>query len=143
MLIYFNGADATTTGDKNGTNTEAANWFMQQVSSNNGTPQNPSYYLSAADADTLNNIFQQISDQIESGGSSTSLSEDTVIKDIIAPAFSLTERADESSIELETYSCTDKKNGKYIWEKNADAMGATAAVDGDQVSVPGFDYPKQ
>ncbi len=31
----------------------ACNWFMQQVSSNNGAPRTPSYYLSAADTGAL------------------------------------------------------------------------------------------
>ena len=144
----FSGADASSVGTKPDSDLSnnsssipsAANWFMQNLSSNNGTPQNPSYYLSAGDANTLNNIFQQISDQIESGGSSTTLSDETVIRDIIAPAFSLTEEADESSIELETYSCIGKDGNKYTWSKNADAMGATATVNGDQVSVTGFDF---
>ena len=136
----FAGADATSAGDKDGTNTEAANWFMQQVSSNNGTPQDPSYYLSAADADTLNNIFQQISDQIESGGSSTTLSDETVIKDIIAPQFTLPEGTAISDITLETYECTGKTGDSYTWKNNNATMGATAAINGDQVSVTGFDF---
>ncbi len=136
----FSGADATSSGNKNGTNTQAANWFMQQVSSNNGTPQNPSYYLSAADADTLNNIFQQISDQIESGGSTATLSSETVIKDIISPSFALPAGATAANITLETYQCTGKSGDVYTWSKNADAMGATATVTGDQVSVTGFDF---
>lgn len=136
----FSGADATNAGDSNGADTEKCNWFMQNVSSNNGTPQNPSYYLSAADAATLNNIFQQISDQIESGGASTTLSSETVIKDIISPAFTLPEGADAEDITLETYSCTGKSGDSYTWNKNDDAMGASAAVDGDSVSVTGFDF---
>lgn len=51
--------------------------------------QNPSYYLSAADAESLKNIFQQISDQIETGGSSTTLSSEAVVKDIISQQFCL------------------------------------------------------
>ena len=89
----FSGANATSAGSSSGTETEKANWFMQQVSSNNGTPHTPSYYLSAVDAASLNNIFQQISSQIETGGSSTTLSESTVIKDIISPQFTLPEGA--------------------------------------------------
>lgn len=136
----FTGADATSADNANGTDTQKANWFMQNLSSNNGTPQNPSYYLSAADADTLKNIFQQISDQIESGGSSTTLSSVTVIKDIIAPAFTLPEGASASDITLETYACTGKSGDAYTWSKNDTAIGATATVSGDQVSVTGFDF---
>ena len=137
----FSGADATSAGNKNGTNIQAANWFMQQVSSNNGTPQSPSYYLSAGDAGTLNNIFQQISNQIESGGSSTTLGSQTVIKDIISPAFELPAGATADSITLETYACTGKdSDGNYTWSNNNNTKGATATVSGGQVSVTSFDF---
>lgn len=132
----FSGADATSAGNQNGSDTQKANWFMQKVSSNNGTPQTPSYYLSAADANTLNNIFKQISDQIETGGSSTTLDASAVVKDIIAPAFSLPADATAENITLETYSYT----GENKWTKNSGAMGATATVNGDQVSVTGFNF---
>ena len=109
-----------------------------------------SYYLSAADAGSLNNIFKQISDQIESGGSSTTLSSETVIRDIIAPAFTLPEGASASDIVLETWHCTGKIGDDYTWSKNADAMGATVTIGStdsteaittnNQVSVTGFDF---
>lgn len=146
----FSGADASTAGNSAGSETEKANWFMQNLSSNNGTVQNPSYYLSAADADTLNNIFKQISDQIESGGSSTTLSSETVIRDIIAPAFTLPAGANASDIVLETWHCTGKDGDDYTWSKNAGSMGATVTIGStdsteaittnNQVNVTGFDF---
>ena len=137
----FPGADATSAVNQNGNETEKANWFMQQVSSNNGTPRTPSYYLSAGDAASLNSIFQQISDQIETGGSSSTLTSDAVVKDIISPQFTLPEGANVSSITLETYRCTGKNaDGDYTWNKNADAMGAKASISGDQVNVTGFNF---
>lgn len=132
----FPGADATDDGIADGNGSQRENVFMQKVSSNNGTPNSPSYYLSASDADTLSSIFQQISDNIETGGSSTTLSEETVIKDIIAPVFELPEGTTASDITLETYSYT----GEDHWEANHSAMGATASVNGDQVDVSGFDF---
>lgn len=138
----FSGADATSAGSNSddASTVQKSNWFMQNLSSNNGTVQTPSYYLSAADANTLNNIFQQISNQIESGGSTATLSSETVIKDIISPAFALPTGAMAANITLETYQCTGKNGDAYTWSKNADAMGATATVTGDQVSVTGFDF---
>lgn len=138
----FSGADATSAGSNSddASTVQKSNWFMQNLSSNNGTVQTPSYYLSAADANTLNNIFQQISNQIESGGSTATLSSETVIKDIISPAFALPTGATAANITLETYQCTGKNGDAYTWSKNADAMGATATVTGDQVSVTGFDF---
>lgn len=137
----FPGADATSAGNQNGNKTEKANWFMQQVSSNNGTPQSPSYYLSAADAGTLNSIFQQISDQIETGGTTSTLTSDAVVKDIISPQFTLPAGTTAANITVETYACTGKNaNDDYTWSNNNSTMGATASISGDQVNVTGFNF---
>ena len=130
-----------------------SNRFMHLVSSNypaassitqpgsiNPNLNGKSYYLSAADSGSLNNIFQQISDQIETGGSSSTLTSDAVVKDIISPQFTLPEGATASSITLETYRCTGKNGSDYTWSKNTDAMGAKASISGDQVNVTGFNF---
>ena len=136
------GADPTSAGNENGTNPEKVNWYLQSASSNNGTPQTPSNYLSASDADSLNDIFQQISQQIETGGSSSTLTGESVVKDIISPYFTLQEGATADDITLKTY----KYNGPSFdaanaWTENTgDAKGAKATVDGDKVSVTGFNF---
>lgn len=152
----FSGADASTAGkepDKdyegsgwsaNYTEAEmsaACNWFMQKVSSNNGTPRTPSYYLSAGDSASLNNIFQQISDQIETGGSETTLGSETVVKDIISPYFTLPAGTTASGIQIDTYDCTGKDGNTYTWSRTSGGNGgASATVNGDQVSVTGFNF---
>lgn len=144
----FSGANATSAGTKptgdldqdSSSLNSACNWFMQQVSSNNGTPRTPSYYLSAADTGSLSNIFQQISDNIESGGSSSTLTEESVVRDIISPQFTLPAGATASDITLETYACTGKDGDTYTWRQNDTAMGATATIDGNNVSVTGFNF---
>lgn len=152
----FSGADASTAGkepDKdyegsgwsaNYTEAEmsaACNWFMQKVSSNNGTPRTPSYYLSAGDSASLNNIFQQISDQIETGGSETTLGSETVVKDIISPYFTLPAGTTASDIRIDTYDCTGKTGNIYTWRSTSGGSGGVSAtVSGDQVSVTGFDF---
>ena len=152
----FSGADASTAGkepDKdyegsgwsaNYTEAEmsaACNWFMQKVSSNNGTPRTPSYYLSAGDSASLNNIFQQISNQIETGGAETTLGSETVVKDIISPYFTLPAGTTASGIRIDTYACTGKDGNTYTWSSTSGGNGgASATVNGDQVSVTGFDF---
>ena len=137
----FPGADATSAGNQNGNETEKANWFMQRVSSNTQYPQSPSYYLSAADAGTLNSIFQQISNQIETGGAETTLGSETVVKDIISPYFTLPAGTTASGIRIDTYACTGKDGNTYTWSGTSGGpSGATATVSGDQVSVTGFDF---
>ena len=138
----FSGADATSAGSTGNGSSDAdkGNYFLQRVSSNKQYPQSPSYYLSAADSGSLNNIFQQISNQIETGGSSSTLTSEAVVKDIISPYFTLPEGATDANITLETYKCTGKSGDAYTWSKNTDAMGATATVSGDQVNVTGFNF---
>lgn len=152
----FSGADASTAGKEpdedyydgflrpNYTDAEmsaACNWFMQKVSSNNGTPRYPSYYLSAGDSASLNNIFQQISNQIETGGAETTLGSETVVKDIISPYFTLPAGTTASGIRIDTYAYTRKDGNTYPWSGTSGGPGgATATVDGDQVSVTGFDF---
>lgn len=137
----FSGADASNAGNSSGNETQKANWFMQQVSSNNGAPRWPSYYLSAGDADSLNSIFQQISNNITTGGSSTTLGSETVIKDIISPYFTLPAGASASDIRLDTYDCTGMTGDAYTWRSTSGGNGgASAAVTGNQVSVTGFDF---
>lgn len=137
----FAGADATSPGNQGGSETAKANWFMQNVSSNNGTPNYPSYYLSAGDSASLNNIFQQISNNITTGGSSTTLDSKTVVKDIISPYFTLPAGTTAKDIQIKTYACTGKDGDTYTWSSiSSDNGGASAKVNGDQVSVTGFDF---
>lgn len=148
----FSGADANSevtepSGDLSEGNSQipaACNWFMQNLSSNNGTVQMPSYYLSASDAFAVNDIFQQITQQIESNRPSTSLTEEAVIRDVISPYFTLPEGTTLADIELTTYHCTGQDSSGFTWSQNDSAMGATAALseDGIQVSVTGFDFSK-
>ena len=141
----FSGANATSAGTEPkgdlGQNSSslnsACNWFMQQVSSNNGTPRTPSYYLSAADTGSLSNIFQQISDNIESGGSSSTLTEESVVRDIISPQFTLPAGATASDITLETYACTGKVNvfkPTLTYEDGTVYYGDTF----DRATLPGY-----
>lgn len=131
----FTGADATANGIAPGNDNRRENQFMQDVSSNNGTPQTPSYYLSASDAETLNSIFKQISDNIEDGGSSTTLNEEAVITDIIADQFQLPAGATEDDIKLYTANYI----GDNQWGDPV-AFDGEVTVDGSDVSVSGFNY---
>ena len=150
----FSGADGTPVESLNGVSNP--NKFMHLLSSNYknaqsysdssqyGTATYPagggSYYLSAGDSASLNNIFQQISSNIETGGTSSTLTADAVVKDIISPQFTLPEGATASDITLETYACEGKDGENYTWSKNTDAMGAKASISGNQVNVTGFNF---
>lgn len=138
----------------------AANRYMHYVSSNfpgatslnQGGSMNPnanpfaggdSYYLSAADANDLNNIFKQISENVESGGTSSTLTSSSVVKDVISPYFTLPEGASENNITLETYDCIGKDdNGGLTWGSAVTPSDVSASIKDSQVSVTGFDFSK-
>lgn len=130
----FEGADATAAGIADNASNKKANQFMQDVSSNNGQPQKKSYYLSAADANTLNTIFEKIADQVD-GGADTTLNEQAVIKDIIAPSFEFA-GSGASDITLWTESYT----GENQWTKDTDSTDAEASIEQDQVKVTNFNF---
>lgn len=145
----FEGADASSygtqpSGDLNqgdGRIPDASNWFMQHLSSNDGEVQHPSYYLSASDADSLDGIFKQIADNIEQGGSATTLGAEAVVKDFISPYFQLPANATAKDITLKTSPCTGKNGNQYTWGIAAPADGVTATIgQNGEVSVTGFDF---
>lgn len=148
----FEGADASSSGTKpsgnlsdgSGRIPDASNWFMQHLSSNDGTVRYPSYYLSASDADSLDKIFKQISDQIETGGAATTLGTEAVVKDFISPYFRLHDGATAANITLKTYPCTGKNGNEYTWGTAATAPAGVTATIGQngEVSVKGFDFSK-
>lgn len=124
----------------------AANRYMHYTSSNypdarsmenGGSKAKDGYYLSAADADTLNNIFQKISDQIESGGSSTTLGRETVIKDIVAPAFDMPKNPSDIKVyTAASNGSTTNWNNRVEFKEGA----VTPDTENSTISVSGFSF---
>lgn len=134
----FENADATSAGNQNGNNAEKSNWFMQKLSSNNGTPQDPSYYLSASDSDTLSTIFQKISNQISE--SKIDLGSQTVIKDTVTKYFDMP--TDASKVSVKSYDCTGVADGKPTWSETGTVINNAVTLDptDNSVNVKGFDF---
>ena len=129
------GATVYTVGIFEGANvngTDNTNTFMRNLSSGNG------YYLTASNSAALNNIFQQISNNIESGGSSTTLDAKAVIRDIIAPQFELPANATAKSIKL----YTAESNGSVNSWKNKESFDGSVSLgtNDNSVSVSGFSF---
>ena len=91
-----------------------------------------SYYLVASDPDGLNNIFQAIA--VETGGSSIKLGENTTVNDTVTPYFSVPENATDVKVQTAAYQ------GDGNFADPVDATGVTATIDGDKLTVNGFDY---
>lgn len=128
----------------------AANRYMHYTSSNypnaqslqnGGDRTGNGYYLSAADMDTLNNIFQQISNNIDDGGSSTTLDSSAVIRDIISPQFELPANATKDDIKVYT---EDSNGSVNDWvnrqEFKPNDVPEPVSIVGSTVSVTGFSF---
>lgn len=136
----FDGADAKSPGNQNGDDTEKANWFMQNVSSNNGTAKDPSYYLSAGDTTALNSIFTQISNQISSPA--INLGTETVVRDILSPYFNLPGGTDAESIKLYTAAYNGTTFEERVSVTSTDGITATVNTETETIEVRGFDFTK-
>lgn len=130
-----------------------ANRFMHLVSSNypdatamnnagnvNSSLKNgDSYYLSAGDADTLNNIFEKIGDNISKP--SINLGSKAEVRDIVSPYFNAPENAEDITVYAE--KATPDGSDGYNWVKDTaytDSAKMKAEVNGQAVTVSGFDY---
>lgn len=143
----FDGADPDADIEES-----TVNRYMHYVSSNyknatslnkGGTstkPETGSYYMSASSAESLEEIFSNIGDQIQGGGASIELGKEAVVKDIVTPYFSL---PDEVS-DIKTYvdDCTGKSGDNYTFKENPTEKNYEVNVDqkNNTVSVSGFDY---
>lgn len=138
----FDGADATSVGNKDGNSTEKANYFMQNISSNNGTLRTPSFYLSASDDVALNNVFQQIDKEISTPTTTVKLDANAVLRDVISDNFVLKQDFNASEdVTIKTVSGRTADGTTIIWDATEQtASGCTAVLNGKSVEVTGFDY---
>ena len=125
----------------------AANRYMQYTSSNypnamslknGGEKTRDGYYLSASDSDTLNTIFQKISEQFSE--SKIDLGSKTVIKDTVTKYFDMPSNA--SAVSVKSYDCTGVANGQPTWSENGTVINNAVTLDpsNNSVNVTGFDF---
>lgn len=97
-----------------------------------------SYYLTASDADGLNNVFSSISSTI--GGSDSTLTNTATMVDVISEYFQLPVD-DQGSLKAYTvpFTGTDA-SGNRQWGTNPTDCTDRIKVDGSKVSITGFNY---
>lgn len=123
--------------------------YMNYVSSNypnaasmdnGGAKADPAnYYKTVSSAADLNNIFTDISQTI--GGTTVTLGNTSVLRDVISDYFKLPEGADKNSITAYSVDCTAvNDDGTYTWSANHDGTKYSVTVEGKTINVTGFDY---
>lgn len=119
------------------------NRFLHYLSSNypdaesmtqGGTGSNQGYYLSASDTSSLEAIFSKIAEEIQTP--TIDLGSDTVVKDIISPYFTAPANTTDIKLYTEDYTGTAFDGTRDTFS------GATVNIQGDTVSVTGFDFTK-
>lgn len=102
----------------------------------NYTRDSSNYYLAASDADGLNNVFSTISSTI--GGSDSTLTATATMVDVISKYFQLPKNyLDSLKAYTVPFTGTDA-SGNRQWGANQTSY--TPSVEGDKVSVTGFNY---
>lgn len=142
--VYTIGCFGTTPPDTSDTGK-----YMNYVSSNypnatsmtsGGAKADPAnYYKTVSSAADLNNIFTDISQTI--GGTTVTLGNTSVLRDVISDSFKLPEGADKNSITAYSVDCTAvNDDGTYTWSANHDGTKYSVTVEGKTINVTGFDY---
>ena len=147
----FSGANGTPVTSWDGVSN--TNKYMHLVSSNYKTAQNmntpgtatypeggKSYFLSASNASDVMNIFTQISQEV--GGTTTELTETSVIKDIVTPYFDLPANATDVTLKVAPCTGVDADGKRTFGAETAAPDGVEATIDqaNNMVSVTGFNF---
>lgn len=116
------------------------------LTTNSGSKADTKYYANAQDASTLQSIFDSISREVITGGSSTTLGTSAVIKDFITPQFTLPEGAVKDLIKIYTAPCTGAGTPGLIFGARSIAPSTVSVVTATDskgnagISVTGFDF---
>lgn len=139
----FDGADdeaPVNTSTSSWTDNRTVNRFMQYLSSNypNATSMNnggerasSNYYFSANDAERLNEIFETIGQTISKP--TIDLDENTIVKDVVSPYFDVPANKTDIHVYTADYNGT-------TFDDPESADGVTVNINGDTISVTGFDF---
>lgn len=133
--------------------------FMNYLSSNYPNAQstwNPgqlvseserNYYQTTDDVSELENIFTNISNEIQNPSTEVTLDANAVMKDIMGTGFAIPSGYDISNnVSIQTVEGSTTDNSNYSWgtvtnvTMSPDGINASVSASGDAIEVTGFDY---
>lgn len=95
------------------------------------------YYLTAANASELVDVFEGIAQDTSTGGASVTLDSETIVQDVIADGWEIKIESGETAADkIDVY--TMAYVGEDVWEDTTDEF--VSVVSGKTVSVTGFDF---
>ena len=128
--------------------TQNSNRFMHLVSTNypaatnittpNTQNSKTGYYLTASDSAALNNVFQQISNQIQNV-TTTDLDANAVVTDTVGESFSFAGTAQSYAVKVAAFEKLE--NGQYTFSSiETTDSNVKATITGKTISVTGFNF---
>lgn len=128
-------------------NYTSSNYPFAQSMTNHGSRVDDKYYMTASDADELNEIFTYIMDDSTESSTTVTLGAKSVLRDILNDGFVLPAGYDaQENITVATQSVELGAEGNIVWgevEENPSDIAVTADEETRTIEVTGFDYSKR
>lgn len=128
-------------------NYTSSNYPFAQSMTYPGSKFDDKYYMTASDADELNEIFTYIIDDSTESSTTVTLDAKSVLRDILNDGFVLPAGYDaQENITVATQSVELGAEGNIVWgevEENPSDIAVTADEETRTIEVTGFDYSKR
>lgn len=128
--------------------TKNSNRFMHLVSTNypeatnittpNTQNSKTGYYLTASDSAALNNVFQQISNQIQNV-TTTDLDASAAVTDTVGDSFSFDGKAESYAVKVAAFEKLENEQYTFSSTETTDS-NVKANITGKTISVTGFNF---
>ena len=130
--------------------------FLSHVSSNykssnyrwgeyNGTRVDTKYSMTAKNREELENIFENISQEIQNPSTTVTLNADSVMRDVLSDGFRLPDDYNtNANITIQTVkgTTTDSENFNFNYDPKL-AEGMKVTVNGRNIDISGFNYSEK
>ena len=125
----------------------SSNYPNARSTNNHGQPVSESerkYYQTTDDVSELEDIFTNISQDIQHPSTEVTLDANAVMKDIMGTGFVIPSGYDVSkNVSIQTVKGSTNDNSNYSWgdtTTSPDGINASVSADGNAIEVTGFDY---
>ena len=128
-------------------NYTSSNYPFAQSMTNHGSRDDDKYYMTASDADELNEIFTNIVDDSTQSSTTVTLDAESVLRDILNDGFVLPAGYNaQDNITVATKPGQMNEAGGISWgeiQENPSGITATADEETRTIEVTGFDYSER
>ncbi|WP_428222280.1 S-layer homology domain-containing protein, partial [Flintibacter sp.] len=143
----FDGANPNEHGDANDYMNGVSSNYPSATSYNNlGERASGDYYFAAASANSLNDVFKNIADEVTTGTLTANPDADSVLSDKLSGYFAFPAGMSNDEVEVKYAPATEYDAGSRTFTFGAagalpvGADNPTVEINGDTITIKGFDY---